>query len=78
MELNKEGVYGEFTEIMDLRNLHEQQKRAKELWENLPLEVRNEFHNDHLEFMQNGQKWLEDKIKAATKQPEKTEKKEIK
>lgn len=65
MAVNHEGVYAEFNDVMDLRDLHEQQKRAKDLWESLPLEVRNQFHNDRVEFMQNGKNWLEEQIKKA-------------
>ena len=42
MIVNVESVYGDMTQIMDLRDSLEQIKQADELWESLPLD----FHKD--------------------------------
>lgn len=75
IELDHEGVYGEFKE-MDRMAFHEQLKKSEELWKSLPFEVRAEFNNDKLQFMENGEKWLKNKIQAETKKVE-TKKEEV-
>nr|DAO66050.1 MAG TPA: hypothetical protein [Microviridae sp.] len=50
---------------MNLRDIKEQQKKAMELWYKLPVETRNEFGNNHKEFMEKGEKWLKAKIDKA-------------
>ena len=47
------------------------------LWEQLPIEVRQEFNNNPHEFMKNGEQWLKDKIaKETPTQPQTTEEQE--
>lgn len=60
--IDKPKVYAEFKQLMGLREMHEQEKRANELWEALPFDIRKEFANDKLNFMQNGENWLKTKI----------------
>lgn len=72
LELDKKAVYAEFEKTMDQRDLHEQAIKAQNMWDKLPQKVREQFHNDKLEFMENGQKWLENEIAKETK-PKHTE-----
>lgn len=59
IELNREELYVDFEEMQDMRDLAEKDKKATELWEKLPFDVRNSFNNDRYNFMQNGMSWLE-------------------
>lgn len=53
----------ELSDITDLRQIYQAKEKADKLWESLPIEVREEFNNNAHEFMQNGEKWLQNKIK---------------
>lgn len=64
MIVNKEQVFGDLTQIKNLRDSIEQINKANKLWETLPLDFRKEFLNDKTEFMRNGLDYLEKKIKA--------------
>ena len=55
---HRESVYMEFTELLNMRDIHEKEKAADNLWESLPLKIREQFNHDKLEFMQNGEAWL--------------------
>lgn len=59
--------YGDFKKMTELRDLHEQQIQAQNLWDQLPHDIRKEFNHDKLEFIERGQNWLENKIKAQQK-----------
>lgn len=65
LEVDKKALYAEFEKLIDKRDLHEQEIQAKNMWDKLPYKVREQFHNDKLEFMENGQKWLEKEILRA-------------
>lgn len=65
LEIDKKAIYAEFNQMYDKRDLHNQQIAAQNLWDKLPYKVREQFHNDKLEFMENGQKWLENEILRA-------------
>lgn len=45
-----EAVYGEFTGV-DLLGAHEQNERARAIFEDLPSEVRKDFNNNHFDFI---------------------------
>lgn len=64
MIVDKEQVYGDITQIMDLKDSMEQIKQADELWESLPLDFRKQFLNDKTEFMRNGLDYLKNQIDA--------------
>lgn len=64
MLINVEDVYGDMTQIMDLRDSLEQIRQADKLWETLPLDFRKEFLNDKKEFMRSGMDYLKKKIDA--------------
>ena len=55
---HREEVFAEFKEMRNMRDIHERQRAADNLWESLPRQIRKEFNHDPLEFMQNGEKWL--------------------
>lgn len=46
-----EAVYGEFDGEFDLLTAHERLNRAKEIFNDAPSEIRNEFNNNPLEFI---------------------------
>lgn len=76
MIVDKESVFADMTNIMDLRDSLEQMKQADKLWNSLPLEFRKEFLNDKTEFIKNGMTVLKNKIdaeKAALTETVKTE-----
>lgn len=52
------GFYAEFEQMMDLRDFHEIRQRSNEMWQDLPQEIRDKFHNDKEEFMNEGLDWL--------------------
>ena len=62
LEKSTEMIFGEFNECMDLRDIYEQDQAFKNLWNSLPIQIRETFHNDRLEFMKNGENWLKDQI----------------
>lgn len=62
MMLNKEGVYGDFTQYKGLRELKEQQEMAKNMFYNLPLETRQKFNNDMNVFIKDGEKYMKNLI----------------
>lgn len=68
--VDKPKIYADFQELMSLRDIHEQEQKANELWESLPFDIRKEFSNDRLNFMQNGETWLKNKISAEQKAEE--------
>lgn len=62
--LNKEELYQDFSNMEKQRSLADQIKYADNMFYTLPLEIRQEFKNNKYEFMKNGKKWVENKIKA--------------
>lgn len=62
MELDHEALFGDMTEMSDLRGTIERAKKAEELWNGLPIEVRTEFNNDKSLFAEQGLEWLKKKI----------------
>lgn len=62
LELSNEMIFGDFEKAMDLRDIYEQDIAFKNLWNSLPLKVREQFHNNRLEFMKNGEEWLKNEI----------------
>ena len=56
-------IYGDFTEIKELRNVIEQSNKAEELWKSLPLDMREHFQNNKELFMEGAEEYLTNKIK---------------
>lgn len=63
MILNKEEMYQDFTNFKDLRTLNDQIKKADEMFNNLPIEIKQKFGNNKSMFMAEGEKWLTEEIK---------------
>lgn len=61
IDLNK--TAGDFTQLNDMRTMIEQQKKAIEMWNALPVKVRQSFNNNINDFVENGEKWIQNKIK---------------
>lgn len=68
MKINKqnaEEMYQDLTEVQSLggyRGMLDYQQKAKELFYQLPSDVRKEFNNDHRQFAENGRNYLNKKI----------------
>lgn len=54
----------------DLRSVMDKGIKARELFKNLPLEVRQKFNHDPEQFMREGPAWLEDQHKQILKRKE--------
>lgn len=80
MEVDHELLFGDMTEMADLRGTIERAKRAKELWEGLPIDIRTEFNNDSELFAEQGLDWLKKKIEEKKTKTEQgtVEKQEVK
>ena len=68
LELKTEQIFGEFNKCMDLRDVYEQDQEFKNLWNSLPIKVREEFKNDRLLFMKNGENWLKNQLEKERKE----------
>lgn len=58
----------------DLRSVMDKGLKARELFKNLPLEVRQKFNHDPEQFMREGPTWLEDQHKQILKRQEELKK----
>lgn len=54
----------------DLRSVMDKGLKARELFKNLPLEIRQKFNHDPEQFMREGPAWLEDQHKQIIKRQE--------
>lgn len=64
--LNKELTAADFKEyagFADLRDLKQQEIKAKQMFYDLPLETRKHFNNDINQFVKDGEKYINDLIK---------------
>lgn len=64
LKMDKEKTYGDLTAIKGLRDAIEIAQQGEKLFMGLPADIKSEFHNDPKEFINNGEKWLKDKIDA--------------
>lgn len=62
MMLDTQGVYADFQDFKGLREMKEQQIKADQMFNSLPLDVRIQFQNDKNLFMRDGEKWIKSKI----------------
>lgn len=70
MILNKEEMYGDFTNFKDLRGLNDQIRESQRMFDNLPAEIKKKFGNNKDLFMREGEAWLKSEIeKEKAKQP---------
>lgn len=64
LEMNYEGTYADFSEMLDLRGSLEKMNKANEMWRQVPAEIKKEFNNDIHEFTDRGMEWVAKKIEA--------------
>ena len=61
----------DFTKVAgDLRSVIDKGLKAREMFKNLPIEVRQKFNNDPEQFMREGPSWLEEQHKQILKKQE--------
>lgn len=75
MMLNKEDVYADYTqlqEMQDLRGIKDFENKAKQMFYNLPLEVRKEFDNDINKFTKGADEFVA-KLKKEDEEKAKSE-----
>lgn len=65
MKANFQTISEELTEVKGLRDMFHKQQKAREMWERLPLDVRQKFNNNHYEFVEKGETWLKSEIKKS-------------
>ena len=58
-----EGYGADLRGVTNLRDVFEMQRAAEIMWQNLPLDIRREFNHSQEDFIKNGQKWINDRIK---------------
>lgn len=68
MKLDIEGVFGDFTEMNDLRGTIEKAEKAQKMWDNLPLETREHFQNNKALFIEGGMDYIKNLIKQKQEQ----------
>ena len=66
LEMDYEGTYADFTNMLDLRGSLERMHKANEMWKQVPAEIKKEFNNDIHEFTDRGMEWVANKIKQET------------
>lgn len=69
---NLQELQEEFAEFETLMTLQDKLKKADEMWNKLDAGVREQFQNDKMKFINNGQKWVES-LKPKPKQEPKQE-----
>ena len=64
MKIDDNVLYGDITELMKdgLRGVMQREQEADDLWNSLPWEYREQFQNNRALFLENGEKWLKDRI----------------
>lgn len=70
LEMDYQGVYGDFTEMNDMRSLMDKMHKANEMWKQVPADIKKEFNNDIHEFTDRGMEWVKNKIQKETQQPQ--------
>lgn len=72
---NGEEIKQDYDDYVSLQDLQERQIHANNMWAKLPAGVREKFHNNIYEFLNNAPEWLqkeEEKIKATLTKPAET------
>lgn len=64
----EEEIITDMTQIKDLRSLEDQRNKVKEIFYNLPKEIRKQFKNDVYEFEQNGLNFFKQKHEEKIRQ----------
>lgn len=56
-------IVEDVSKINGLQDVMMMNKRAIEAWEKMPIEIKQKFGNNRLEFAANGHQWLKDELK---------------
>lgn len=56
-------IYGDATKMKDLRATFEEIKEGEKIWNNIPLDIREQFGNDMGKFVKHGQEWAQNEMK---------------
>lgn len=67
LERTPSEIYGDFTEYNDLRSTIEKGRKIKDMWDQLPTDIKNKFNNDMHEFTDRGMEWAKSEIDKANK-----------
>ena len=67
IEKDVEAIYGDFTEYNDLRTSIEKSRKSMEMWDELPVEIKNKFNNDVHEFIDRGAEWAKSEVEKMKK-----------
>lgn len=73
LERTPSEIYGDFREYNDLRSTIEKGRKIKDMWDQMPTDIKNEFNNDMNEFIDKGQEWAKKKVDAEIKAKESAE-----
>lgn len=76
MQVDGRELHADFGELKNLRNLFEIDQKSTEMWNKLPLEIRNHFNNDRSLFVEQGEQWLNDLMAKKTEAKKEETKKE--
>lgn len=78
--VDKEKLFGDFQDFVSLRDIQDKMVKAQNMWNTLPLDVREKFNHDMMQFAAQGEDWLKNEIKKEMKlfKPQKEEKQNIK
>lgn len=63
-------ILADFTEIEDFRGVNDKAIKAKEMFYDLPLDIRQQFNNNLNTFTKEGKNWVEKRIKEELKAKE--------
>lgn len=67
LETKKAAIYGDFSEIKDLRDIEEARIKADTMWDNLPARIKRHFDHDKKRFMEEGEEWLRKELEEDEK-----------
>lgn len=62
------GIIGDLTEYNGLKDILDKEKKAQNAWNDLPIEIRNQFGNNKYNFIKNGMTWAKNKQKEFEQQ----------
>lgn len=69
MEISAEEIYGDFTEYNDLRSTIEKGRKLKNMWDSLPVDIKNQFNNDPNEYVDRGMEWAKSEMEKTKAEP---------
>lgn len=63
MSKNRAELVEDFTEAVSLQDIEDRRLELLNIWERLPIEIRDSFNNDFSSFMTNGAKFFDEQAK---------------